>query len=538
MKRGLWCVVLLAACDHGAPSSQSTQPALAPAAAAPAGPAPVAEPVAPSCRERIAAVRRSGQAFAAGPERAEVLARAKAEPVVFVKRPQQATDVGGEVESYRRQLAQSPAPGYTLTLLYKFLRNRPEVARALLLREGYLYSEVPSLAAAMVDLVEPQHLYDAPDLVIERGSAHLRAQRKGNHYEYLDGPETGARARVLLYDRVWPAGEDPGPPLVVDVRTAKHELGFSRLELQAATAKELVARARYGRDWVPTLFRINGASLDRACEDVPADAAERVAQAREFEKRRAAVLAKKQGAILAMVREALPFDEPRTEEGQQDGNLRPAWRWAYTHGWDMYRFNDDNYLVFDASGRPKVPQVCIDFVTDTLERASGTWWSGRDAKERGRSVGGIDFDSVGIENRRSVDVFIQFAKRTPEWFDVYELDPEERVRFLSRPEFFAHLAQHADRYQAGDVVAIFGPRSDGENHWHSFFIYDSDPVTGMPLVLASNAGRPRIRTWEAEMRSAPLRSIKARIRFRQDWLERALGSAAAPTPPPLISAPI
>lgn len=41
-----------------------------------------------------------------------------------------------------------------------------------------------------------------------------------------------------------------------------------------------------------------------------------------------------------MVGEALPFDEPKTEEGQQDGNLRPAWRWAYTHGWDSYTFND------------------------------------------------------------------------------------------------------------------------------------------------------------------------------------------------------
>jgi hypothetical protein len=88
------------------------------------------------------------------------------------------------------------------------------------------------------------------------------------------------------------------------------------------------------------------------------------------------------------------------------------------------------------------------------------------------------------------------------------------------------------------VVAIFGPRSDGENHWHSFFVYDSDPVTGMPLVLASNAGRPRIRTWEAEMRSAPHRSIKARVRFRLDWLDRVLGKSAAPSPPPLISAPI
>ncbi len=502
---------------------------------------PAAKPPPKTCKRLIADVvaEPARQGFVRpGKGRAELLARAKAEPVVFLRQPKVDAAEPAEVKSYREQIERNPAPGYTMSRLYRHVRNRPEVARALLLREGYLYANVPSVAAAMVDLVALQHLYREPELVILRGSQRLRARKSGRFYEYTNGPEAGSRARILLYDRVWPVGQEPGASLAVDVRTAKHALGFSRLDVRHATMDRLYAKARYGVDWVDTLFRIEGARITKLCEVVPEAILDRVAKARSLEKRRSGALAKKQDAILAMVREALPFDEPRTEEGQQDGNLRPAWRWAYNHGWDMYTFNDDHYLVFDAGGRPQVPQVCIDFITDTLERASGTWWSAKDQGERKRSSGGVDFDALGIVNRRSVDVFIKFAKSRPEWFDVYELHELERIRFLKRTNFFAHLADNSDRYRPGDVVAIFGPRNDGENHWHSFYVYDSDPVTGMPLVLAANAGRPRIRTWEAEMRSAPLRSIKARVRFRLGWLNRVLGQSKAASPPALISAPI
>jgi hypothetical protein len=41
----------------------------------------------------------------------------------------------------------------------------------------------------------------------------------------------------------------------------------------------------------------------------------------------------------------------------------------------------------------------------------------------------------------------------------------------------------------------------------------------MPTLLASNAGHPRIRTWEKELRSSPRRSIRSRVRPRLRWLE-------------------
>jgi len=81
-------------------------------------------------------------------------------------------------------------------------------------------------------------------------------------------------------------------------------------------------------------------------------------------------------------------------------------------------------------------------------------------------------------------------------------------------------------------VTIYGLRDDGKMHYHSFFVYEADPVTGAPSLVAANAGRPRIRPWEAEMLTAPQRSIRARIRPRLEWLELVLGGAAAAKAPP------
>ena len=78
-------------------------------------------------------------------------------------------------------------------------------------------------------------------------------------------------------------------------------------------------------------------------------------------------------------------------------------------------------------------------------------------------------------------------------------------------------------------------------HWHSFFVYRSDPVTGVPMLVASNAGFPRVRSWEVEMRAAPLRSIRTRIRPRLEWLEKLAPppeAAVAETENPAAGAPI
>ncbi|GMV12935.1 MAG: hypothetical protein HS104_08600 [Polyangiaceae bacterium] len=540
---GLFAWIGLWACAEApAPAEPQPAPGAAGQSAVVASPA---EPAASECRARIAAAEGApAEPGAPGFEarRAEILGRAKAEPVLFRRAPKPAEDVSTEVRSLRAQLAASPSPGWALHGVFKTVRNRPEVARALLLSEGYLYSEIPELAASFVDVVELHHLFSEPEITVQRGTQLLRAKKnKGFWYEYVDGPERGQRARLLLLDRVWPSGKEPGPPLHLSLRGVVLEAGIERVRVRHIGAEHVVMDARHGNDWVPTLLSIKeGGRLSVECQAVPEGRDDEVAHARELALRRQRVLSSLRSAIVEMVGEALPFDEPRTEEGQQDGNLRPAWRWAYTHGWDSYTFNDDTYLVFDAKGRPKVPQVCIDFVTDAFERAGGTWWAPSGA-ERERIRGSVDFDDIGIVNRRSVDVFIRFAAERPEMFDVYGLGESERVRFFERQTFFTHLAEHADRYLPGDVVAIHGPRSDGENHWHSFFVYDADPITGLPTLLASNAGKPRIRSWEGEMRAAPRRSIHTRVRPRLGWLESIVKPDTAVTerePAPLISAPI
>jgi hypothetical protein len=239
--------------------------------------------------------------------------------------------------------------------------------------------------------------------------------------------------------------------------------------------------------------------------------------------------------IKEQVDEALPFDEPKTEDGQQDGRLRPEWRNAYLNGSSSFEFNGDRYAVFDSVGRPRPPQVCIDFVLDTFERAGGTWWQRRDLG-RQRVLGRLKFDDPGLANRRSVERFIDFARANGESFDVYEPPPEARVPLRNRALFFAELYRARAEFKRGDIVAILGPREDEKLHYHSFLIVDADPLSGMPTELAANAGRPRIRSWEGEMQNAPRRSILARIRPRPVWLEALMppqtGASADDAPGP------
>ncbi len=501
-----------------------------------------------ACRKLVASV----QATPALPgttgldeRRGEILARAKGEPVLFRRTPKLGPNETKPVARARKLLAKSPNAGHTLVGLFRTLRYRPEQMRQLLLPEGYFYTENPSLAAMMVHLVKLGHLYRDEELWIHRGSQVLRVARskKTRRYEYKSGPEVGRPARLMLFDRIGRASDDLGPALHFDVRRLAHQVGFDRMRLRRMTERHVLADLRYGGQWVRTVLKVDDGDRTRlsiACEVVEEADAASVAFAKDLGVRRRRVLDAQHRVIIRQVEEALPFDEPRTEEGQQDGNLRPAWIWAYNHGWDSYTFNDDPYRVFDASGRPLLPQVCIDFVTDTLERASGTWWAPRSGAPRIRTKGRLDFDALPIENRRSVQVFVDFAWQHPQYFDVVDLRPEERVPFIRRPDFYAHITSHADRYAPGDVIAIHGPRSDGEMHYHSFFVFDADPITGVPMLLAGNAGKPRIRTWEAVMRAAPRRSLRHRVRPRLEWLESIIPikPEASSEPAPLQSAPI
>jgi len=450
--------------------------------------------------------------------RAQLFGRARATPVLFRSEPRDA-EVSARAQSLRDELQATP-DYLTLQRVLRLVHDKPELARAVFLRQGYLYVDTPELAL-VTSVLTLGVLFRDPEIRILRGAEMLRAQRlKDGDYEYSDGEDRGRRARIFLFDRVFSAGADPGPPLHVDLRDSAASLGFDELAEPQLVGEVLTAKAMYAGIAVPTAFSIEGARARLLCE-APLGDTNRVLGRRAQAARASQIHAKLLSVIKEQVEEGLPFDEPKTEEGQQDGKLRPEWRQAYLRGSSKFEFNGDRYSVFDGGGRPKPPQVCIDFILDTFERAGGSWWQSR-GQLRERSAGSFRFDDGALENRRSVESFLAYARAHPEMFYVYEPTPLERVPFRQRSQFFSMLHASRDQFRRGDIVAILGPRDDGKLHYHSFFIVESDPLSGMPTAVAANAGRPRIRSWEGEMSNAPKRTIISRLRPQPPWLESFL----------------
>ena len=498
---------------------------------------PSATPPGDACAERISEIRKLPQ-FETGEllprVRAEMLARAKSSPVVFLKTPLwAATDA--VAAQWHARLVEGTWPGKVLARLIGRFREYPQFLREVVLTDGYVYARDPWLGTTLAEVLTPGLLFREPALVILRGATRIPIESDGKGgYVISAGPERGRQARLLLFDRVWAEGAEPGPSSHVDVGPVREQLGYDSLEIERVTEKGIVVAAHYGAASVPTLLERNAESLSIVCEtegsrtpDVQAHKARAA--------RRAGVVEALRRVIALQVDEDLPFDEPRTEYGQEDGKLRQEWRLAYARGSSRYRFNDDEYRVFDDRGRPLVPQVCIDFIFDTLERAGGSWYSGREAA-RGRPPGRVDFDAAGMENRRNVEEFLGLARRRTDWFSLRMVPPEEQVPLLRGERFFSTLFEKRAEYRPGDVVVILGLRSDDKFHYHSFFVVDSDPLTGMPTWVAANSGHPRVRAWAQEMASAPKRSLFARVRPDLAWLEALVGEPAA-TGPALAASP-
>jgi hypothetical protein len=473
--------------------------------------------------------------------RASVLLYAKAEPTVFVRKPLPPAHSGAVSEAYREQLSTTSSPWSQLKRLWGVFSANPELGRSVLLREGYLYADKPELAFALVDLVTAQQLFSDKEIWIHRGERVLHAERKkAGYYVFTDGPERGRQVKLVLFDRIG-AGEPP-PALHRDFRALRDRLGFDRAKVVRASYHHVIADLRYGSIWVRTLLGSRGARLDLECEAGSPEASAIVKRVRAKHRREQHVLGLLRGAIADGIADGLPFDEPLTEYGQQDGKLRGRWQTAYLAGKNHYEFNDDKYQVFNGLGRPLVPEVCVDFVFDTLERASGTWWRAR-GEPRQRVIGGVDFKTLEDETMRRATSVIDYATNHPERLDVYELAESERVPFKLGRELASYLVDQADRYQPGDIVLIRGhapwdkPWKPRVMHFHSFFVYETDPTTGQPLALAGNPGRPLLQTWQFEAFRTPQRSIWYRIRPRLAWLESIFeksGTAPLPSPPPLM----
>lgn len=544
MSRILAAALCVAACDAAHDQELGGKAPFEPVVVEAAEPAPeVSEPT--FCDLEMARVLAEPPlpgAPAFDGRRAEILARAKAHPILFVEAPR--AERSPRAEALRRRIEEADVPAYALYDLYPSLTRYHALAREVLLTDGYLYAESPGLAVALARVVRLHHLFDDREIWIHRGERILKAERRkgtyGRYYVYADGPRAGRTAHLLFGDRVAASREKLQRPLHRDVTHVARRLGFDRMAVRHLTAEAIVADVRYGETWVSTVLRSQGAKTELYCETVPQREAQRVQWVREQAGRREAALARLRDVIEQQIDEGLPFDEPKTEYGQQDGKLRQHWYWAYRYGETRFEFNEDEYRVFDYEGRPRVPQVCIDFITDTFERASGSWYRPRGEKREWRR-GRLDFDEFGMENGRSVESFVDFTRTRPQWFEVYDLPEQEQIPLARRAEFFGYLLSHAERFRPGDIVVIYGLRDDDKMHYHSFIVYDTDPITGMPIQVAANAGKPRIRTWDGEMSNAPRRTIRTRIRPRLDWLvdmvtaesETARREASAEAPMPI-----
>jgi hypothetical protein len=451
--------------------------------------------------------------------RGELFARVKSEPVFFVETPQSDPQIGPTSRVFRDKLLKTDHPWDVLSQYVPRIQYRPDIGREMLLRDGYLYAEDPELAFALVQQLGVHHLFNAEEVWIQRGDQTLHARRKGvDKYVYIDGPTPGEPVRLLLLDRVG-VGKAP-PALHRDLRSLRYRLHFDRIQVEHITHDHLLAVLRYGRAHVRAVLKTEGSRVELGCQIVEPAARAEYERARDRNARHQRVTQALRDVMLSQVDEGLPFDEPMHEIGQQDGQLRLAWRRAYFDGMRRFRFNGEMYRVFDSKGRPQVPQVCVDFLTDTLERTSGTWFK-KQGEEPGRHEGLFDFERLEGVTMRRVPGFLEFAANHPEWFEVHTTTERERIEFAQKNRFYRELVSKADDYTVGDIIMIRGytPWDPLIMHYHSFFVFEKDPVTGTPIAVVGNAGSPAIRTWEIELRRTPKRSIHHRIRPKLEWLE-------------------
>lgn len=468
--------------------------------------------------------------------RGELFARVKSEPVFFVETPDYDPQIGPTSRIFRDKLLRTEHPWDVLKQYIPRIQYRPDIGREILLRNGYLYAEDPELAFALVQQLSVHHLFNAEEVWIQRGDETLHARRKApDKYVYIDGPTPGEPVRLLLLDRV---GVGKAPPAIHrDLRSLRYRLHFDRIQVEHITHDHLVAVLRYGRAHVQAVLKTEGSHVELECQIVDPGARAEYERVRDQNARQQRVTQALRDVMLSQVDEGLPFDEPMHEIGQQDGQLRVAWLRAYFDGLRRFRFNGEMYRVFDEKGRPQVPQVCVDFLTDTLERTSGTWFRGQ-GEEPGRNAGLFDFERLEIPIMRRVPGFLDFAASHPEWFDVYTTSERERIEFAQKNRFYRHLVSKADDYASGDIIMIrgFTPWDPAIMHYHSFFVFEKDPVTGTPLAVVGNAGSPAIRTWEIELRRTPKRSIHHRIRPKLEWLESIVPkSHGLSQKPPVLS---
>jgi hypothetical protein len=511
------------ACER-VPSAQVSVPA--PDAGSSADAAVIVAPVVapsdapPTCEARIAeralmtpSARHDAYAHALP----EVIVHTQIDPVLFLRWPDERPR-SAQAAALRRALDHSAHPTRELR---HFLAAHPSAAarREVLLSDGYFFSDRPALAIALSaqvqldDLFDGERVYRARDGVID---VLDRTDADADEAGYLEAD--GSIARLRLNDRV---SEDPSvldAPLGLDLEAVREETGALRTIPSAmsadAAALELVFPDGSRR---ASLVTLENGTTEVVCIGgaVETLAATRADAMRFWTGHRALV-----GAVEAFVEESPRFDEPTDEpEGvQEDGQLRLAWAAAYGRGESTFTYGTVEYPVFDDEGRAIPPEVCVDFVFDAWQRGGGTWYRG-EGETPGRTRGSIDLAPAGPIPRRSLGLLLDYASSEGSVLDRFDVPEDDRVP-LERGAAYAHaLARTADAFREGDALVVYGLRlQDMRNHHHALLVIRTDPMTGVPMVVADNQGRPQFRTLVSAMRAAPLRAIAQRLRLDVDAL--------------------
>lgn len=450
-------------------------------------------------------------------QRAEVLGRARGEPMVFVREPARTA-----LEELPREAQAAFAayekgrPGARVAQAARSLQHHPAALRALLLREGYAYAPDPHDALSLIRDVRLADLFDEPEVWLHRRTAIVRLVRvmagKAVLYRYADGPSEGREAQMIFGDRLAIERAALNNPLHRDLRGLALDAGFDRAAVVHRTERALLADLRFGGRYLRAVIASDGASLRLEC--IVGSREERLEAEQWVTARtpRLQAIRAMQQTVDRQVEDAFRFDRPRDEEGpDKDGFLRPLWLDAYKRGQTSFGYEGVSYAVLDRRGKAWPPEVCVDFVLDTYERTAGTWFTSPPEVPT-RVVGRLDFDSQGMKNRRGVLAFGAFASEHPELFEFRRFEGRERIPFAQRTEFFRFLVDHADEFAEGDVLAIQGLKRDGRIHQHAILLEALDPITGFPYGLADQMKVPRRRTWEGIMAEAPKRSLLFRAR--------------------------
>ena len=142
----------------------------------------------------------------------------------------------------------------------------------------------------------------------------------------------------------------------------------------------------------------------------------------------------------------------------------------------------------------------------------GYWYRPR-GQRPGRTEGQLNFSIIKGLYKRQVPSVLAVGAEEDSPLARYDIPRPDRQPLKKWRRFARALAKHTDHLIEGDGLIIHGLREeDLQEHFHTLLILRTDPLTGMPIRVADNAGRPKIRTLAMAMRNAPRRSIKYRIR--------------------------